>query len=731
MLSWWWNEPKRLQPNGQSQLRCSNFIEFERAVRRARSKSERDTDFVRLHSSYGELDQCARDRCRGCRVVRQALLLSQITGDDVKKMEERDAPVYLRLSAGETGRRGQSTLQVRLGVSRASSILVNIALTTNIRPSSLREDPFVSVVSRTKDWLQCCREEHQCSLLTQSGEHPRRLIEVVSETTLRLIDTSELATGQKLDYVALSYCWGQGHSRGRTTPCNLDKRRIRFEISELPKTIRDALSLVRRLELRYLWVDQVCISQKIQRDQNTIIQGDDEGDGFDDCEGDLCSACNHDAGEDWDAEASRMHVIYGNAVFTLCACSSKSSRDGLIWPRKAWTHKVVPFYFEGQWLVNYDMSLNQVRATAPLSKRAWTLQEERLSPRLLYYCGQRVYWSCVEKQGTEIDIRSAGKHDGGGVTLFEEEDGFEQMSVAQGERARLHQEWSDVIEAYCPREITKTTDRFPAISGLAAQYLSTYVTPNQEYLAGLWRDTFPEDLAWSVRTAGDPRKALVDIAPSWSWACLPVGTHISTKQNFKRSNGFEVLGVPVVRKNPREREEKDRNILHACQEGAKKKSVSVRGYLRRIIHPESDRVGWSKITARGGKNKYDLSKYVARHVHARNPEDGQLVICEPNRQPIEAQLDYLLPRDNSVDGSNAEIHVAAGVERDLYGLQIGQRVMLLLQFRLCSKRPQEANDSDVHTGNPSWSTVFRRVGICRNVRETFFEGAELARLDLE
>ncbi|EXJ76670.1 uncharacterized protein A1O5_01178 [Cladophialophora psammophila CBS 110553] len=693
---------------------------------------------MKLHASYSDLQQCAHDKCRGCRVVRQALLLSQITGDEVERLEKRDDPVYVRLLGGdstaERTSRLQPTLQVRLGVSHESVMLVNIALTANINPSMLGNDPLGSAVPQIKSWLQDCRQGHECSNLTRSDEHPRRLIEIISDTTLRLVDTSELPKDDKRDYVALSYCWGEGHSKGRTTPCNRDKRKVSFEKSALPKTIREALDLVEAIGYKYLWVDQVCIAQKIQGNQCS----DRQGDGADDCEGNGCQACTHDGGEDWDAEASRMHVIYGNAVFTLCACSSTSSRDRLLWDRKAWTYRVVPFYFEGQWLINYNMSLNEVRATAPLSKRAWTLQEERLSPRLVYYCGQRVYWSCVEKQHTETATRSTAKHDLGSRP-FEREDGFKQMSEAQifinysfaGERVRLHREWKDLVEAYCPRAITKPTDRLPAISGLAALYLSTYITQDnkilqQEYLAGLWRDTFAEDLAWSVRTAADPCEALAEIAPSWSWASLPARTHVSIKEDFKRSNDFELLEASKWRRNSSE-PGNGANVLLECQEGAKKKLVLVRGRLRQVMNRDSESIDWSEITTgRGGKNKYDLSKNIARHVHARNQDNGQIVIYEPNKQPIEGQLDYLLPLNANTNSDSHEIHVAAGMEWDLYGLQIGQKTMLLVQF---SRRRETGTDSN--TRSDTWVTVFRRVGICRNVREAFFEGAELVELELE
>ena len=53
-------------------------------------------------------------------------------------------------------------------------------------------------------------------------------------------------------------------------------------------------------------------------------------------------------------------------------------------------------------------------------------------------------------------------------------------------------------------------DRFPTLSGLAAQYLQNYVDDDtkyvlgERYLAGLWQSHFAYDLAWAVFKAQDP-----------------------------------------------------------------------------------------------------------------------------------------------------------------------------------------------------------------------------------
>ncbi len=68
-----------------------------------------------------------------------------------------------------------------------------------------------------------------------------------------------------------------------------------IDIDDLPPTFRDAVTVVRKLGLRYLWIDSLCIIQK-----------------------DL---------EDWQIESARMSSIFRNAYLVLGAASGY-----LIWP---------------------------------------------------------------------------------------------------------------------------------------------------------------------------------------------------------------------------------------------------------------------------------------------------------------------------------------------------------------------------------------------------------------
>jgi hypothetical protein len=84
---------------------------------------------------------------------------------------------------------------------------------------------------------------------------------------LRFIDVVQLSVVELRTvprYVALSYVWGEAPTIRLTTisraalfqPGGL-KKAWRF----LPRTIQDAMVLVRTLGLRYLWVDALCLIQ--------------------------------------------------------------------------------------------------------------------------------------------------------------------------------------------------------------------------------------------------------------------------------------------------------------------------------------------------------------------------------------------------------------------------------------------------------------------------------------
>lgn len=134
-------------------------------------------------------------------------------------------------------------------------------------------------VSKVSHWISTCITTHgsHCALDDASfasvfpGLHVLRLIDVMQHC---LVETRELHR-----YVALSYIWG-AVSNFKLTKSNLSRLLVPGVLQEifrqLPRTICDAITLCRMLNVRYLWVDALCLlqndAQDLERGVNVMDQ---------------------------------------------------------------------------------------------------------------------------------------------------------------------------------------------------------------------------------------------------------------------------------------------------------------------------------------------------------------------------------------------------------------------------------------------------------------------------
>lgn len=65
---------------------------------------------------------------------------------------------------------------------------------------------------------------------------------------------------EPVKYIALSHCWGT-EQNFTTTKATRDARMKEIAWNELPKTYRDAIKVARKLHIRYVWIDSLCIIQ--------------------------------------------------------------------------------------------------------------------------------------------------------------------------------------------------------------------------------------------------------------------------------------------------------------------------------------------------------------------------------------------------------------------------------------------------------------------------------------
>ncbi|KAL2133437.1 hypothetical protein VTI74DRAFT_2323 [Chaetomium olivicolor] len=368
---------------------------------------------------------------------------------------------------------------------------------------------------------------------------------------------------------------------GRPVPERLNP----FPLWTLPETMQDVITISRSLGYSCTWIDNVFIPK----------------------------------GTNWDIEASLMHEVYGNVAFTL-----------------AWTYRNKACKLHGLWLHSTIMPLDRVCHESPVAQRAWTLQEERLSPRIVYWSSQQWYWSCSERQAVEAgDLRcTSDRTTRSGPQRFLE-------LCETGDEPQLHEEWLDIVEAYTRRDLVDPKDRFLAIAGLAVRFYNAKAVDSvtlitEDYLADLWRDNFARHLVWSVVSAATSYPNLQHIAPSWSWASLPLRFHTKTKFAFAPFEDFKFIAVEyidcaflessAIRADRSATDYVDRG--RAVEErGRGVKVVEVEGRVRRFIFDNAQEVSWDAIEWRRMCNLktrvgFAFSAFPGQHIYARNKADG-------------------------------------------------------------------------------------------------------------
>jgi hypothetical protein len=131
---------------------------------------------------------------------------------------------------------------------------------------------------------------------------PKRLLDVSKDKEQpSLYETVQGESGQ---WVALSYCWGKEPPTLNLTKQTESYLKAGVSLSSMDQTILDAVIVARVLDIKYLWVDALCIFQ-------------DEG-----------------PHNDWFEESSNMYHYYSSSTVTIAAVGAKSVKDGFLHPRE-------------------------------------------------------------------------------------------------------------------------------------------------------------------------------------------------------------------------------------------------------------------------------------------------------------------------------------------------------------------------------------------------------------
>ncbi|KLU90403.1 hypothetical protein MAPG_10257 [Magnaporthiopsis poae ATCC 64411] len=312
-----------------------------------------------------------------------------------------------------------------------------------------------AAMSKIRGWIENCRENHKGCRLATPQPLPTRVLDPL-----------------------------------KTESSTIDARKECISWDQLPRTFQDAVAMTRALDVRYLWIDSLCIVQ--------------------------------DDAKDWQRESAKMHLTYRGAYLTLAASSSAGPGGGLF--------RDVPSEYS---LRDWDLNGQRIRTRRkiphidsacdyPLMRRGWVFQERVLSRRVLHFSTAELAWECMEDNACECG--QFYQHLGVTDSLLAPKERYRPIDEPKG---WLMFVWRKIVMDYSRMELSYEKDVFPALSGVAELQRAVR---GSTYLAGLWSDTLIYDLLWRVPKIWSlpvhefqydrVARPLGWRAPTWSWASV-------------------------------------------------------------------------------------------------------------------------------------------------------------------------------------------------------------------
>ena len=311
-------------------------------------------------------------------------------------------------------------------------------------------------------------------------QRPARLLDLGDRLSdlhsdIRLVDN----TNDAIRYATLSHCWLQNPSETpiKTLRSNIEEHRRGIGFGNLSQVFQQAVIACRRLKIRHLWIDSLCIIQD-----------------------DVDSA-------DWEREGANMDNIYAGSSATIAMHTATEIPPAipyrsLIYRQKSETATVhvrqLPYH--------QDLSANIAAAPQSTAKneiapnaswnrvslRGWCYQERALSRRVFHITpaellveerGRIIYCQCTHHCSSEtagfagwLQSRSASPQTG--------------EILLRSDMAKYT--WANAVAQYTQRMFTYESDLLPGLAGLARR-LNRPEHNMEIYIAGLWGDSSPEN----------------------------------------------------------------------------------------------------------------------------------------------------------------------------------------------------------------------------------------------
>ena len=388
-------------------------------------------------------------------------------------------------------------------------------------------------------WLRECETRHGI----ECNQHGWALA-MQKPNFLRVIDVQNLCVSvvpnpAECRFVALSYVWGGAEMvklRYDNMAELLKPRALLRYANAIPKTIIDAIEVVKEMGENFLWVDALCIIQ-----------------------GDALEAAEN---------IGSMDRVYGNAVATIVAGQGGAAYAGLGGIRPKHFPEVTPAQ-QRQLRQKSAVVKDSLALVAPLTttdhglemsvwnERAWTFQERLLSRRLIIFTHGQVIWHCrkmicredmtVEDSGVPykpLQWLSLKPRHLGVDTGRHWRDGTIEITrhgVMRIVRSATFREYVKMIEQYTHREMSYQSDILNAFAGLLHIFSLCFKCST---FFGLPESLLDISLLWRPTQPLERRNGF----PSWSWAGWAGSVAYEEPFKIKRSEDGSFLSFA---KDPR------------------------------------------------------------------------------------------------------------------------------------------------------------------------------------
>ncbi|TGO64931.1 hypothetical protein BOTNAR_0083g00140 [Botryotinia narcissicola] len=431
---------------------------------------------------------------------------------------QRSAPLEIEMIRDKDGAGDEVWSRLQLFVADKDNEVGGICLRPTISDSgyfgvlgiATNVPPLISTkthITLINSWISNCRKNHLSCDIATTSQLPSRLLDISgSEHDIYLVETRDLPSSvNRPSYATLSHCWGSNHTI-QTTSSTIKIFYGGIRKADLPAAFQDAISVVRALGLRFIWIDSLCIVQ--------------------------------DSLDDWKHESVLMASTYSNCYVNIAATGAADSSKGCLAPRNP-LHRSIPLFAKGllqpetedkSIFVRHSLNgLHQFFSTptilrhettgsrgkekqeAPLLSRAWVFQERYLAPRTLHFCSSELVMECRK----ELRCECTGLDSMASNPLRDVQD-------------ISYDSWLRAVEEFSRLRLSHETDRLSALLGIAnvfhARLMSTY-------FRGLWGKDLARGLLWdvtryeNVHTSASPfnsplKRQNREVAPTWSWASM-------------------------------------------------------------------------------------------------------------------------------------------------------------------------------------------------------------------